>query len=148
MLGREQVARACFETLLNCSVLMQGGQGFPGRPFFVCFNSLVDPLPQWTLMSQWFRFCNFVRGQEGIQKRSLSFFYLFPDNPTDISSEHSLRTCTQVQRNVRKSDVVYACRNKEKRDQSHRVVTSIWLYAVEPSSPGGHPWLGVCSRVS
>ena len=27
---------------------------------------------------------------------------------TDISSEHSLRTCTQVRRNVRKSDVVYA----------------------------------------
>ena len=29
VLGREQVARSCFETLLNCSVLMQG-QGFPG----------------------------------------------------------------------------------------------------------------------
>ena len=31
---------------------------------------------------------------------------------TDISNEHSLRTCTQVQRNVRKSDVVYACKKK------------------------------------
>ena len=33
---------------------------------------------------------------------------------TDISSEHSLRTCTQVRRNVRKSDVVYACKKKKK----------------------------------
>ena len=32
---------------------------------------------------------------------------------TDISSEHSLRTCTQVRRNVRKSDVVYACKKKK-----------------------------------
>ena len=31
---------------------------------------------------------------------------------TDISSEHSLRTCTQVRRNERKSDVVYACKKK------------------------------------
>ena len=31
---------------------------------------------------------------------------------TDISSEHSLRTCTQVRRNVRKSDAVYACKKK------------------------------------
>ena len=33
---------------------------------------------------------------------------------TDISSEHSLRTCTQIRRNVRKSDVVYACKIKIK----------------------------------
>ena len=33
--------------------------------------------------------------------------------PTDISSEHFLRTCTQVRRNVRKSDVVYACKKKK-----------------------------------
>ena len=42
---------------------------------------------------------------------------MFGNYGTDISSEHSLRTCTQVWRNVRKSDVVYAS-IKKKRDRS------------------------------
>eukprot|EP00117_Sycon_ciliatum_P002578 scpid7760/ scgid7743/ Protein MON2 homolog; Protein SF21 len=37
LLGREQVARACFETLLNCSVLVQG----KGRSASVALESLV-----------------------------------------------------------------------------------------------------------
>ena len=41
---------------------------------------------------------------------------------TDISSEHSLRTCTQVRRNVRKSDVVYACKKKKNGTE----VTRVW----------------------
>ena len=51
---------------------------------------------------------------------------------TDISSEHSLRTCTQVWRNVRKSDVVYACK-KEKNTTE------------EPSLRGATHVLTVCS---
>ena len=42
------------------------------------------------------------------------FPIVFGINFTDISSEHSLRTCTQIRRNVRKSDVVYACKIKKK----------------------------------
>ena len=45
--------------------------------------------------------------------------YYFPPctlSCTDISSKHSLRTCTQVRRNVHESGVVYAGRNKDMRD--------------------------------
>ena len=56
---------------------------------------------------------------------------------TDISSEHSLRTCTQVRRNVRKSDVVYAY--KQKKNATEVTVSGIWLYGAELSSRGGHP---------
>ena len=44
----------------------------------------------------------------------LLYSMCFLSQPTDISGEHSLRTCTQVRRNVRKSDVVYACKKKKK----------------------------------
>ena len=46
------------------------------------------------------------------------------DTATDISGEHSLCTCTQVRRNVRKSDVVYSSKKKKKKkncDRSDRV---------------------------
>ena len=42
------------------------------------------------------------------------FFRLWKTIITDISSEHSLRTCTQVRRNVRKSELVYAWQKKKK----------------------------------
>ena len=62
---------------------------------------------------------------------------------TDISSEHSLRTCTQVRRNVRKSDVVYACKKKKKTRPKWPCVwhLTLRLYAAEPSSHGGPPML-------
>ena len=56
---------------------------------------------------------------------------------TDISSEHSLRTCTQVRRNVRKSDVVYACKKKKKN--ATEVTIRVGLRAAESSSHGRHP---------
>ena len=57
---------------------------------------------------------------------------------TDISSEHSLRTCTQVRRNLRKSDVVYACKKKKTRPK-WPFVSGIWLSAAEPWSPAPGP---------
>ena len=64
---------------------------------------------------------------------------------TDISSEHSLRTCTQVRRNVRKSNVVYACKKKT-RPKWPCLAFMIWLYGAEPSSRGGrNPCAHRCS---
>ena len=77
---------------------------------------------------------SFVFGSETISCRAVWERW----NDTDISSEHSLCTCTQVRRNLRKSDVVYACK-KKKKNATKVTVSCIWLYAVEPSLCGGHP---------
>ena len=69
--------------------------------------------------------------------KHIFFFFLFDIKSTDISSEHFLRTCSQVQRNVRKSDVVYACK-KKKGDQSDRVwqlCSGAFITPVPPMCP-------------
>ena len=53
---------------------------------------------------------------------------------TDISSEHSLRTCTQVRRNVRKSDGVYAC-NKKKKNATEVTVPDLTQRSLHRPGP-------------
>ena len=70
-----------------------------------------------------------IRNLEFRASSAQVYVYVWRTPCTDISSEHSLRTCTQVRRNVRKSDEMYASRTwcthakkkKEKRDRSYRV---------------------------
>ena len=50
--------------------------------------------------------------------RVVDVFFVVVVVCTDISSEHSLHTCTQVRRNVRKSNMVYACQKRKKTDES------------------------------
>ena len=69
---------------------------------------------------------------------------------TDISSEHSLRTCTQVQRNVRKSNVVYATK-KKKNATVKNVTVRVWhLTFIARAPPICSPFVlakGIVSQV-
>ena len=69
---------------------------------------------------------------------------------TDISSEHSLRTCTQVRRNVRKSNVVYATKKKKKKNATE-VTIRVWhLTFIARAPPMCSPFVlakGIVSQV-